>query len=581
MTAPSQRWAPIVVHLTPHAARLIARVARIWVAAAIAWLTVLAVTVGVPIDPSGGALSPAYAEPIQYGLLAMEAAALLLSRRFHTLELIVLTLGGGALALFAAYEYQPFIALTIGAAFLLPAVLLWVAWHPTETLGAVIALGVSTAAVIAFTFVGVNAVNASVFGPTHPDSTTPPVAGSLTDWMWSGEVTDSGFSVVVGGIDHRPSRLLVVPSDGSGDFTGEGVRAFPPVWAGDEPARFRTFGLEPATRYRYAVEVEGTVDTARVGGARTFPRGAGDLTVAVASCARTGSNGTVYDAIRAADPDLYVITGDVHYDNIEQDSYGLYDRAYRAFLTAPSQAALYQEVPVAYVWDDHDFGGNDSDRTASSGAVARLAYERFVPAYDLDGTTINQAFTAGRVRFILTDTRSARDPITAPAVRRSMLGPGQLEWLEAELTASSPTHALVVWVNPTPWIADSGDDTWAGYARERQELSEHIVAAGIDNLVMLSGDAHMVAIDDGTNNDFAASGGPGFPVLHAAALDRPGSEKGGPYSEGAFPGGGQFGLMHVHDDGGDVIEVRLQGFDHTGAALTELTFQVAVPAGAA
>ena len=39
----------------------------------------------------------------------------------------------------------------------------------------------------------------------------------------------------------------------------------------------------------------------------------------------------------------------------------------------------------------------------------------------------------------------------------------------------------------------------------------------IRNLCMVSGVAHMVAIDDGTNSAYAADGGGGFPVLHAAA----------------------------------------------------------------
>jgi hypothetical protein len=44
---------------------------------------------------------------------------------------------------------------------------------------------------------------------------------------------------------------------------------------------------------------------------------------------------------------------------------------------------------------------------------------------------------------------------------------------------------------------------------------------------MISGDAHMVAIDDGTNSDYADGGGGGFPVFHAGALDRSSSVKGG------------------------------------------------------
>ena len=47
-------------------------------------------------------------------------------------------------------------------------------------------------------------------------------------------------------------------------------------------------------------------------------------------------------------------------------------------------------------------------------------------------------------------------------------------------------------------------------------------------------------------------------MLHAAALDRPGSMKGGPYSHGAFPGGGRLGHLEVIDDG-QRLEVVLTG----------------------
>jgi hypothetical protein len=185
---------------------------------------------------------------------------------------------------------------------------------------------------------------------------------------------------------------------------------------------------------------------------------------------------------------------------------------------------------------------------------------------------INQAFTIGRVRFVMTDSRSEQDETT-------MLGDEQLEWLIDELTTSSRTHAVVVWANSVPWIAAAvpGADGWAGHADERRRIADAIATAGIDNLVMVSGDAHMVAIDDGSNSDYSTDGGAGFPVLHAAALDRPGNVKGGPYSEGAFPGGGQYGLLDI-DDRGSEVTVTLTGRTWDGKTLVELRYTVAADA---
>jgi hypothetical protein len=85
----------------------------------------------------------------------------------------------------------------------------------------------------------------------------------------------------------------------------------------------------------------------------------------------------------------------------------------------------------------------------------------------------------------------------------------------------------------------------------------------------------MVAIDDGSNTGYASDPDEpgGFPLLHAAALDRPGNVKGGPYSEGAFPGGGQYGVLEVLDDGG-TVRVQLSGRTWDGRTLVAYDFEV-------
>jgi hypothetical protein len=78
---------------------------------------------------------------------------------------------------------------------------------------------------------------------------------------------------------------------------------------------------------------------------------------------------------------------------------------------------------------------------------------------------------------------------------------------------------------------------------------------------MLSGDAHSLALDDGTNSQYAtgtATGSRGFVVAHAAPMDRRTTVKGGPYSHGIVRGNGQFGILDVEDDGSRV-RVTIQG----------------------
>ena len=95
-------------------------------------------------------------------------------------------------------------------------------------------------------------------------------------------------------------------------------------------------------------------------------------------------------------------------------------------------------------------------------------------------------------------------------------------------------------------------DNWGWYPEERRDIADFIKKHNIP-ICIVSGDAHMSAIDDGTNSDYATGGGAPIPVFHAGPLDRKPSIKGGPYSNGASGVRGQYGIMEVHDNGEDEI----------------------------
>lgn len=339
---------------------------------------------------------------------------------------------------------------------------------------------------------------------------------------------------------------------------------------------FEIDGLIPTQRYHYALEVNGVLDTEKVGRLRTFPQDTGSFTFAFASCALTGSNHPVFETIRSLDPLFFFHLGDMHYQNIAVNDQNLFRQAYETVLASPNQSRLYRDIPLAYIWDDHDFGPNNTDSTAPGRLAARLTYQEYVPHYPLAAGSgdvpIYYAFTVGRVRFVVCDSRSARSPATAlDNPSKTMLGVAQKAWFKQELLNARSNYALIVWVNSLPWIGTTGDDGWYLYTYERMELANFIKNNGITNLCMISGDAHMLAIDNGTNSDYATGGGAGFPVMHAAALDQSGSVKGGPYSEGAYPGGGQFGLMTVID-AGDSVRVEWSGRNSLNQEIVRYAF---------
>lgn len=560
-----------VIVLSDRATVLLRRVAFIVGATTVVALSGLALMGRMPRNPEGDWFRPIEG-PAQMALLGLAVVGLLLARRWAAPGAVLIVLAGLGMSVLAAISYRPVIAVSVAVAFLCPSVLLWVAWQHRETLGRIVLLAVVTATLMTASWVSASIVYDHFFGPAHPSSATPALDDPLIDWAWAGATGASGFTVVVQPAGDAETVEMAVREV----MAPAGAPPVATVQADvvDGVARMAADGLEPSTDHTYDFVVDGRRASSWSGTVRTFPdRSIDEITIAVSSCSRTGSNGQVFDAIRAVDPDLYVVSGDIHYANIGRNSTEAFAKAYDEVLTAPSQSALYRSVPIAYVWDDHDYSGNDGDSSAASRPAARAAYERAVPHYALGDPTINQAFSVGSVRVVLLDTRSAREPDV------TMLGAEQLRWLRTELLTSAATHDLVVIVSPTPWIgeASASSDSWAGFAEERASLSQFFADNQLDNLLIVGGDAHMVAIDDGTNSDYSSTAGAPVPVLQAAALDRPGSVKGGPYSEGTYPGAGQFGLITVrHGDRSTATstEVEISGHRYDGEIVVTHRFSV-------
>ena len=527
--------------------------------------------IGLPTDPEGAGLASSIIGPVQLGFAVLIAFAGLIALKWPSFAAFLMVLGATTLGLAASVQYPPVIAGSLSMMLLIPAVLTWLAWQPTETVGRIAMLAVFTVGSLTITAIGSQEIYGHYFGPSHPESVAPGL-DSAADWLWLGAVTERSATIVAGGIEPGARATVTYWPDVDRRIEQVDGRA-----DGDGVVRFALTDLEPATSYNYAVQgVDGNQNLERPDARfTTNQEGPHDLVVVVGSCTRTGSNGSVFDAILSEEPDLYLAVGDLHYESLASSNSSDHVEAFARAVGQPAQAQVFSSIPTAYVWDDHDFGPNDGDSTSPSRLAVSTAYRQVVPHHGVDPdpfASIAQAFTVGRVRFVLTDTRSNR-------TSTSMLGDAQLDWLIEELTIESKEHALVVWANPTPWISSEGpgSDNWSAYVDERRTISDALVAADVENVVMVSGDAHMVALDDGTNSGYSSDGSPGFPLLHAGALDRPGSVKGGPYSLGTFPGGGQYAKVEISDDGGDTIDVSLSGHTWDGQELLEWSSTVRVP----
>lgn len=353
-------------------------------------------------------------------------------------------------------------------------------------------------------------------------------------------------------------------------------------------ANFHLQALEANTRYQYSLEVNGTK---KQGTFKTFPQkgNQANFRFAFSSCSNKypedKSLPIVYEKIienefeNANDDEnifFFCHVGDLHYGDLKKDPVHerlkMLDRTVRR----TGFGELFQKLPVVYIWDDHDFlgnnsgGGNKSKRKYANYALE--SYDLYVPHYDFGGKGIYQEFTIGKVHFIITDLRynqKTKKPYEFWK-QRKLLGKEQTKWLMSKLIEGK-SQDLMVWVNTIPWIGGNiieklGGNTWGAFSDERKNLARFIKKENISNLCMVSGDAHMVAIDDGSHSGYAEKSKGGFPVFHAASLDSSISTKGGPYSigkangtrGGGIGGRGQYGIieitykngkLHVHWEG--------------------------------
>ncbi len=396
-------------------------------------------------------------------------------------------------------------------------------------------------------------------------------------WLWSGGVTATS-AIVLAAFAEPLAGVPPLLVDTARGLTAarrvEGRATLAPSTSLEDRSviEYRLDGLAPATEYFAGFSaVSGT--RVRL---RTFGAGPFSFTAAFASCAGGTrvwpmshvSNSGVFAAIGNLDPHVFIHMGDFHYYNIVGPAHesnlllARFRRALDHVLSQERQVLLYRRTPIVYMWDDHDYGPDDADGTSPTRDAARAYYATDVPHYPLplgpnaDGP-IAQTFDIGRVRFLVTDARSERKP-----AERTMLGQRQFAWLLDQLgRAATERVPLIVWVNTVPWITRDGDaQGWGLYTAERQAIGARITTLGMQRrLLMLSGDAHMMAFDDGRNN---ANGG--FVVAQAAPLDRFVRRKGGPYShEPAQQKNGQFATLQVADTG-STLTATLQGYRSLG-----------------
>ncbi len=316
-------------------------------------------------------------------------------------------------------------------------------------------------------------------------------------------------------ITHGPWLAAVAPEDVSlwmrASSDAEGVVALrkaddPTAFATKKPVSFsiaddgcrtvRFAGLVPDQGYLATVTLQNGSGTAEVA-FRTPRRFDAPQTVRLVfgSCAqeRAGKSNPVFPAIRARKPDAFVLIGDTPYiDSLRLD---IQRRRYREFFSDPGLAALRGMTATYAVWDDHDFGRNDSDGRLQGKEQARRAFVEWHAEgrYGIDGEGVNSSFRSGAIEVFLLDarwwsgtTRSSFDP-----ARRTLLGAKQQAWLEERLLASNAAFKLLV--TGMVWndaVREKKTDYWGAYPHERVGMFRFLAERKIRGVVLVGGDVH-------------------------------------------------------------------------------------------
>lgn len=309
-------------------------------------------------------------------------------------------------------------------------------------------------------------------------------------------------------------------------------------------------GLTANTTYHYRILVEGEDQTPTPQPQfKTFPKSSParhnittTVKIGVLTDFKTDAekNARAIQALSVEDPDFVIILGDLDHRNPKKlkkmREMHRETRGDEKVAGAILRDYILYKFPVAYVWDDHDFAYNNSDKTFERKKESIQAYDEYWPSYERPNPQagIWHKFKYGNiVEVFMLDLRSQRDldtykdpryiPDNEPGANRdelrndpcrSMLDgdacladyekgnpqpKGQKKWLKNSLKNSTAKWKIIS--SSVPWNPTTPkDDDWWDFKAEQEELLKFIRENKITGLIVISGDIHTGgAIDDGTH----------------------------------------------------------------------------------
>ncbi len=318
------------------------------------------------------------------------------------------------------------------------------------------------------------------------------------------EPRNKALGPLLGHVDHETAMIWYRPSS-PGEYTanitnrktGE-FRSKPATSTGtrDLCMTWRFDDLKADSEYTYEI----THRNRRVAGAalqrlRTAPppdRPARTV-LAMGSCASSTEFFDVWSRIAKQDIDALLLLGDTPY--IDSTDLKVNRARHREFLSIPTLAKIGVNTPIWGTWDDHDFGGNDTDGKIANKSVLRRVFTEYRAQTRFgDGAHgVYTKFRRGPVEVFMIDPRyfSQTEPSPADPAKPTCLGKTQWRWLLDGLKSSKAPFKLLV----TGMIWDdkkNGEkDDWETYSHEREAIFDFIGKNKIGGVVLIGGDIHV------------------------------------------------------------------------------------------
>jgi alkaline phosphatase D len=205
-----------------------------------------------------------------------------------------------------------------------------------------------------------------------------------------------------------------------------------------------------------------------------------------------GFSAGIFETMRRRKSDFMLWLGDnIYYLGKQYNSYdNMFNRNLKVRNYFPVLQFFLAQQPNYAIWDDHDYGWNDADRSFPLKDTALKVFKGFWPnTYNVDDSLKGNYFSYRYydAEFFMTDDRFYRAPEGDTA--GDYFGPQQVAWLKDKLINSNATFKFIC--SGSQVLNDSYyGESYAKYPVERNHLLDFIAENNIKGVIFLSGDKH-------------------------------------------------------------------------------------------